>query len=82
MRIRIAQQARADLDEIWIYITQESGNPSTATRVIESIMDKFRLLAQFPLIGKSLDLEQLPQIRTFPAGNYLIFYRLLPPQSR
>lgn len=74
MRVRVAQQARADLDEIWIYIAQESGNSSTATRVIESIVDKFSLLARFPLVGKSLKSEQRPLIRTFLAGNYLIFY--------
>ena len=75
MRLRIAQQARADLDEIWIYIAQESGAPSSATRIVESIVEKFRLLAQFPMLGRSLESEQRPQIRTFVTNNYLIFYR-------
>ena len=74
MRIRIAQQARADLDQIWIYIAQESRSQASATRVIESIADKFRLLAHYPMIGKSLESEQRPRIRTFVAGSYLIFY--------
>lgn len=74
MRLRIAQQARADLDEIWLYIAEESGRHDSATRVVEGIADRFRLLAQYPLIGKSLESEQRPHIRTFVAGSYLIFY--------
>lgn len=75
MRVRLAQQARADLDEIWFYIAQESGSQSTATRAIESIAHMFGLLAQFPFLGRALESMQRPQIRTFPAGNYLIFYQ-------
>lgn len=74
MRVRIAQQARADLDGIWIYVAKESDSQAFATRVIESITDKFRILAKYPLIGRSLESELRPQIRTFVADHYLIFY--------
>jgi toxin ParE1/3/4 len=74
MRIRIAGQARIDLDEIWLYIVQESGNMDAATRVIGSITEKFALFVRFPFIGKSLDSKTRPNIRTFSVGNYTIFY--------
>ncbi len=69
MRIRIAPQARADLDAIWLYIARESGNTDIATRTIDSIAEKFGLFAKFPYLGRSLESEQRPKVRTFLAGN-------------
>ena len=74
MRIRLAPQARADLDEIWLYIARESGSIPTATRLVNTITDKFNLLAQYPFVDRSLESSQRPNIHTFAAGNYLIFY--------
>jgi len=74
MRIRLAQQARSDLDAIWLYIAQESGSTDTATRVVSSIAEKFSLFARFPFLGKSLESHLRPNIRTFSADHYMIFY--------
>jgi plasmid stabilization system protein ParE len=74
MRIRIAPPARSDLDAIWFYIAQESGNVEAATRVVSAITDKFALLAQFPFIGRSLEASERANVRTFPANRYTIFY--------
>jgi len=82
MRIRIPPQARADLDGIWLYIARESGSPDTATRAVESIVDKFALFSKFPHIGKSLEAESRPNVRTFPVGNYVIFYSVRPGEIR
>jgi plasmid stabilization system protein ParE len=73
MRIRLAPQARADLDAIWFYLAQESGNQELATRVVNLVTDKFGLFIKFPHIGKSMESELRPDIRTFPVSNYLIF---------
>jgi toxin ParE1/3/4 len=82
MRIRIAPQARADLDSIWLYIARESGNADSATRTIGSLADKFKLFARFPNIGKSLESDLRPNIRSFPIGNYRVFYRAQPTEIR
>ena len=74
MRIRLAQQARSDLDAIWLYIAQESGSTDTATRVVSSITQKFALFTRFPFIGKSLEPHARPHVRTFAADHYTIFY--------
>ena len=74
MRIRIAQQARSDLDAIWLYIAQESGSTDAATRVVSTITDKFALFARFPFIGKSLESHARPHVRSFSADRYMIFY--------
>ncbi len=82
MRIRLAPQARSDLDAIWLYIAQESGSQVLATRVIDSITGKFGLFTRFPHIGKSLDSDLRPNVRTFPVNNHLIFYTVRPGEIR
>lgn len=82
MRIRLAPQARTDLDAIWLYVACESGSQESATRSIVAITSKFALFASFPYIGKSLESELRPQVRTFPVGNHLIFYSVKTSEIR
>jgi toxin ParE1/3/4 len=82
VRIRLAPQARADLDAIWLYLAQETGSHTTATRAIASITDKFGLFAKFPHLGKSLESDLRPNVRTFPINNYVIFYSVKPGEMR
>ena len=64
-------QAEADLDEIWLYIAQD--DPNSADRFIDLIEERCRLLAENPLLGRSRP-ERAPGLRSFPVGNYIIFY--------
>jgi toxin ParE1/3/4 len=82
MRIRLAPQARVDLDTIWLYIAQETASHSVATRAISSIADKFGPFARFPHIGKSLESELRSNVRIFPVNNYVIFYSVKPSEIR
>jgi toxin ParE1/3/4 len=74
MRVRLALQARADLDAIWLHMAREVGSVDSATRLIDSIAEKFKLLARFPSIGKSLPSDLRDNVRTLPVNQYLIFY--------
>ena len=74
-RIRLAPAARRDLDEIWIYVAQESGSEDAATHVVERIAEKFAMFARFPYIGREIGAERHPEVRTFLADRYAIFYR-------
>jgi toxin ParE1/3/4 len=82
MRIRLAPQARTDLDAIWLHVAQESGSTDYATRAIGSISDKFGLFAKFPHIGKSLESDLRSNVRTFPVNSYVIFYSVRPGEIR
>jgi toxin ParE1/3/4 len=82
MRIRLAPQARDDLDAIWLYVARESGSQFLATRAVSSVTDKFEFFAKFPYIGKALGSSQRPNVHTFPVNNYLIFYRVKPGEIR
>jgi plasmid stabilization system protein ParE len=48
MAHRLAPGAQTDLDEIWFYLAKESGSIEIANRLIDSIADRFFLLAGFP----------------------------------
>ena len=47
---RLSAEAKADLDEIWIYNALERGE-TAADRIIDFLIDRFRLLAAMPSIG-------------------------------
>jgi plasmid stabilization system protein ParE len=63
---RIAPRAETDLDDIWVYIARESGSMEIATRLIDSITDRFFLLARFPYLGTARSGDLGPETRTFP----------------
>jgi toxin ParE1/3/4 len=71
-RYRLAEQARADLDEIWLYIAED--NPSAADRFLDTLYERFLLLAGQPLLGRDRP-ELALNLRSLPVGNYVIFYR-------
>ena len=65
-------QAELDLYEIWNYIAEDSYE--AANRLLDEIDDKFRLLAEYPEIGRSRD-EVTPSLRSFPVKRYIIHYQ-------
>lgn len=73
---RRAPQADSDLDDIWYYVASNSGSLDVADRFIESITDRFFLLARHPNIGRARDEDLRPGLRSFPVGEYIIIYRI------
>ena len=73
MRYRISDDAEDDLDVIFLYWA-ERASLTIADRVIDGIVERFRLLGEFPKDGRSSD-DIAPGVRCFPAGRYLIYYR-------
>jgi toxin ParE1/3/4 len=69
-------QADSDLDDIWYYVVTKSGSIEIADRLIDSITDRFLLLARHPSIGRARDEDLRPGLRSFPVGEYLIIYRI------
>ena len=51
MAHRVAPRAEADLDDIWLYVAKESGSMDVATRLVDSMTDRFFFLANLPLCG-------------------------------
>ena len=67
-------RAKSDLVEIWDYIAEDS--EARADAFIDRIDKKFRTLAQRPGMGRLRD-ELSVDLRSFPVGRYVIFYRPL-----
>jgi len=65
-------QAGLDLTEIALFIARN--NPAAADRWLETIDEKCAMLAKMPHLGR-LRPELAPELRSFPVGRYVIFYR-------
>jgi toxin ParE1/3/4 len=73
--IRLAKAAQQDLRDIWRGLA-EYGQLSLADDTLADIESKFGLLGQFPNVGRARN-DLLPELRSYPAKDFVIFYRLL-----
>jgi len=71
---RVAGEVEVDLDEIWFYVATESGSIDVATRLVDSLTDRFSFLAGFPYAGRIRDDDFGAGMRSFPVGEYVIVY--------
>jgi toxin ParE1/3/4 len=58
-----------------LFIARDS--PEAADRVLKAVVKKFQLLGSLPELGRARD-ELASSLRSFPEGNYIIFYRPFP----
>ena len=73
--ILLRPRASEDLAAIWAYIAQDS--EAHADAFVAAIDRKFKILAATPQIGRARE-ELGKDIRSFPLGRYVIFYRPQP----
>ncbi|HEV2330913.1 MAG TPA: type II toxin-antitoxin system RelE/ParE family toxin [Verrucomicrobiae bacterium] len=71
-------RANLDLVEIAFRIAQE--NPVAAERWLDKISEKCEMLVRMPKIGRSRP-DLAPGFRSFPVGDYVIFYIFYRPIS-
>jgi toxin ParE1/3/4 len=74
MAHRVSARAEADLDDIWSYVAKESGSIETANRLIDTITDRFSMVASFPYIGRAREEDFGPGCRIVTVGEYVIIY--------
>src|SRR5215831_7236576 len=72
-------QAEADLFAIWDFIAADSVRAADA--LIDRIDATFDMLADTPLAGRTRG-DLLKNLRSFPVGNYIIFYVSIPTASK
>src|SRR2546426_12044880 len=68
----LCEQAEDDLAEIWAFIAID--NDRAAEKTVAKIRSACQLLSEFPGVGPQRP-EILRGLRSFPVGNYIIFYR-------
>ncbi|MEG4989309.1 type II toxin-antitoxin system RelE/ParE family toxin [Microcoleus sp. BR0-C5] len=78
-RYTLSAPAKQDLRELTNYLLLFSAN--AANHFVNVFQEKFRLLADFPEMGRSRE-ELAPSLRSFPVDKYVIFYRLLKMVSK
>jgi toxin ParE1/3/4 len=76
-RVLRTELSRSDTKSIAHYLAEQSQSRRVALRFIESIVEKCDLYASRPNLGEACpDLGN--DVRRFPVGNYVVFYRPLP----
>jgi toxin ParE1/3/4 len=75
MAHRLAPQAKVDIDEISYYIFEATSSFDLADRLVDSLYERFVLLARYPHAGRQRD-DLWPGLRMFPVGDYLVLYRI------
>ena len=76
MAHRLAPGAEIELDEIWFWTAKESGSVEIADRLIDSLTERFFMLARHPHVGRPRDDDLRPGLRSFPVARYVIIYRV------
>jgi toxin ParE1/3/4 len=72
MTFRLRPEAEADIEAIALYIADD--NPSAARRWFDEMHLRCERIGEMPGMGVARP-DVRPDLRTFPAGNYLILYR-------
>jgi toxin ParE1/3/4 len=75
MRLSITRAAKADIDEIWMYVATEASFEA-ASRVHDSLSRSFGLLRRHPFAGRSREQDLSQGLRSIPSGVYVVFYRI------
>ena len=71
-RILRTRESRCDYDEIWSYIAVR--DLAAADRLVIHFDATLNIISTSPGVGRKVE-ELAPNLRSFPVGNYLIFYR-------
>lgn len=70
----LTDQAENDLQQIWEVVAENS--LVYADRLIAQLASKAQMLADMPGAGRRRE-DLLPFLRSYPHGNYVIFYRMV-----
>jgi plasmid stabilization system protein ParE len=74
LKYRLTRTARGNLQEISDYLVEKAG-PNVAFEIVTAIMETIITLSGQPQAGVAAD-QFGAGVRKFPAGNYMIYYRL------
>ena len=67
-----SDQSEHDVYEIAAFIARD--NPDAAIQLVDRFDEALKMLAGNPLAGRVRE-ELAAEVRSFPVGNYLLFYR-------
>jgi toxin ParE1/3/4 len=71
--VRRTPRARRDLLTIWVYVAAD--DEAAADRLLRRMERTFTKISEHPEMGR-LRPELAPELRSFPIGSYVSFYRV------
>lgn len=76
-KMRINPVAKQDLYDIREYITKELDNPTAAINVVSNIIESYKKLKDYPMLGLELSskIDVETDYRYIISGNYIVFYK-------
>lgn len=75
-KIYYEQEFREDLREIYLYVRYNLKEEFVAKRMIKEIIEKIKILEDFPLAYRLIKIENCFQYRRFIVKNYFIIYKI------
>lgn len=72
--VRLTEEARRDLEELWWYCFQFEQSLQRADRALDDVQSTLRALAQSPRMGKRRSWLSEGQL-AFRSKNYMVVYR-------
>lgn len=73
--LRVSPEAETDLDDIWVYVAQESQSLERADQFLDRFEAFFVRLTENPYLGRRRD-DLRPGYRSFPVADYVVIYRV------
>jgi toxin ParE1/3/4 len=73
MSYRLSALAEKDLNDIWSYVAEDA-SLETADRLIDAVFDRFELLVEQPLMGRTRP-EFGAGVRSIVVESHVIYYR-------
>ena len=72
--LRVSAAAERDLEDIWNYVTVNSGSVDRANKFVDAIARRLSVLAHSPKAGTART-EIDVGLRGLPIGDYIVYYR-------
>lgn len=77
LELVISPKAESDLIDIWLFIAEDQ--PINADRFLDRLHEVAQSLAETP--GMGVNRPAIAEgLKSFPVGNYVLFYRVKPTQ--
>lgn len=81
LELVISPKAESDLIDIWLFIAEDQ--PINADRFLDRFLDRLHEVAQSlaETPGMGVNRPAIAEgLKSFPVGNYVLFYRVKPTQ--
>lgn len=77
LSIRWTETAIAEFGRMLNYYNIRNGNSKYSRSIVKMVRESLKLIAKYPLMYRSVDTEEIRDVRVFHCDFFLIYYRIL-----